>query len=157
MRTSRPIALVTIHGVNADPHQARYVRIDGALSWHGFRLSCEQCGSGHGWRLFVQQERRVDGQRAWAQCPQGHVTCHPLIYPAFVTALVDWSNIPEETRPPVEAAFPDWRPHIEHRRDLGDEVSSDFPTIVCYEPWDELPPAARAERWPTLYAAYAVA
>lgn len=139
--------------MDVDPHHARFVGVDGALSWHGYVLTCEMCGSQTGWLLHVVQERGVYGTRAWAECAQGHVMAHPLIYPAFVTALGDWSRIPEGQRPSPEAAFADWRPHVEHARDFGAEICSTEPAVLRYEPWDVWLPAVRADRWPELYAA----
>lgn len=120
----------------------RFVAVAGGLRLGEYVVRCATCSARRGWFLLLIEEDGVRGERARLQCRHsGHVDQHPLVYPGMISALAEMGAPP-----------PDWRPHDEVVRDLGDEISSDLPAVIEHHPWRRIT-ADRRSRWPELVAA----
>lgn len=113
-------------------HLIYEVCVQSQVSWSGYVLTCPECSSDSSWSLRVQQPPWTHGEKAWGLCVLGHKMIHPLIYPEFVHALIDWAAGDDRART-VEEVLIDL-PWIPHRVEWRDAEYSDELHRVLYWP-----------------------
>lgn len=106
------------------------VTVDGELNWHGYVVSCGDCGAREGLQLRCgPAPRGDDGEVAGMVCPDGHEGEHPLVYPAFVRQL-------DELGPGRQgdgSAVNGWEPHLRVIEEFGIDAAT-MHYAVLYPP-----------------------
>lgn len=108
------------------------------LSWHGYTVRCAQpsCATAEGpWTLHVRRAEGMAGEDAWAACPHGHRTFHPLVHPA----LVHWVATHAAPPPPHN-----WLPHLRIVHDYGSRLPDGLDSSLEWRPWGPPGPPRRS-------------
>lgn len=128
--------------------------IPGAVTWHGYTISCDRCGSQGPWTLRVQS---IDtyGLDTWLICPDEHNVWHPLIYPDVALRLLAAPDVTATLDALDRGPEADWYPRIRLLDNLT--VLDCAPDGVDPSRWSPFVRTAAtqtpyfAEHWPDLH------
>lgn len=91
-----------------------HVGIENEIQWlFGlYVVSCVECDSRSGWDMY---RRQIEPglTRAWLVCGAcGHEQTHPLVYPEYVDAVLEWTKRDCDPQRQPEELSTNWRPHV---------------------------------------------